>query len=378
MSSRRRDITKTIVDNFGLILVCLLVVGLLGGYMTYTTHVAPETETVTRQLSSWQSSGSYTHNATVRNGTSAFAEGTVLRDRSVYVTHVAPVLTGSFSYTYGVSNDSDLAAETTVVVQYRSVESAGSSDEVVYWQVERELAQERDETLTPDERLSVPFSLNVSDATETVRRIDREHGGTPGQLDVMVVTRVELSGTRNGQEVDTARTYRLPVVPRQNSYRVEDPGRINHGDERTADVTVTPDYGLLRQVGSPVLFLLGVVAAGGLVVARSTGRLSLSDREEEWMAYQSAREEFDDWITVGKIKPVGETVWSVEVDSLEGLVDVAIDTDNRVIEQREGDEFVVFTGDRLFRYQKPPKPETDGEFLWNNNDEAQVDDSVDS
>ncbi|AFK21220.1 hypothetical protein E6P09_17345 (plasmid) [Haloferax mediterranei ATCC 33500] len=374
MSNWQRETTKTIVDNYGLILVCLLVIAALGGYLTYTTHVEPGTDTATRQLSSWQSSGSFSHNATVRNGTSAFVEGTVLQDRSVYLTHVAPLLSGSFTYTYGVSNESNLAVDTTVLVRYRSVESAGSPDELVYWQVKQTLAHGRDESLSPDESMTIPFSLNISDAAETVRRIDREHGGTPGQLDMTVVARVDLSGTRNGQHVDTTRTYLLPIDPSQNSYRVEDADRITHGDERTVDVTVDPDYGLLRQVGSPLLFLFGTVGAGFLVFARSTGQLSLSNREQRWLAYQSTREEFNDWITTGQIDQVGDDVWSVTVDSLEGLVDVAIDTDNRVIEQRGGDEFVVFTGDRLFRYRRPPEPETNGEFFWNR-DEGRTDDS---
>lgn len=101
---------RTVVDNHELLLICLVAIAAVGGYLTYTGHVAPGTDTTTRQVSSWQSSGSFSHNATVRNGTSAFPEGEVLEDRSVYLQRVAPVLDGAFTYTYSASNESDLTA----------------------------------------------------------------------------------------------------------------------------------------------------------------------------------------------------------------------------------------------------------------------------
>lgn len=136
----------------------------------------------------------------------------MLEDRSVYLQQIAPILDGAFTYTYSASNGSDLAAAADVVVQYRSVEST-QNGELVYWEVERPLTQGTVQSLAAGERVTAPFSLNVSRAAETIRRIDLEHGQTSGRLEMGVVSQGTLSGTRNGKSVDTTRTSRLPIIP---------------------------------------------------------------------------------------------------------------------------------------------------------------------
>ncbi|WP_336337431.1 DUF5305 domain-containing protein [Haloarcula brevis] len=350
-----RETRRTVADNYRLLLICLVAVAAVGGYLTYTSHVAPGTETTTRQVSSWQSSGSFTHNATVRNGTAAFREGEVLDERSVYLRQVAPVLDGAFTYTYSASDEGDLTAVADVAVQYRSVEATQNGD-IVYWAVEQSLTRNGVQSLAAGERLTAPFSVNVSRAAETVRRIDSEHGRTAGRLEVAVVSRVELSGTRNGQRVDTTRTYRLPITPSQSSYRVGNSGPVTHSDDRTVETRVERTYGPLWTSGGPVLSFGGLVGAVALVYGRVTGRFGLTETERRWLAYESARAEFDEWITVGRADPVDDDVWATTVDSLVGLVDIAIDTDERIIETENGSELIVYTGDRLYRYRPPPEP----------------------
>ncbi|WP_121302047.1 DUF5305 family protein [Haloarcula quadrata] len=311
---------RTVVDNYELLLICLVAIAAVGGYLTYTGHVAPGTDTTTRQVSSWQSSGSFSHNATVRNGTSAFPEGEVLEDRSVYLQRVAPVLDGAFTYTYSASNESDLTASADVFVQYRSVEST-QNGALVYWEVERPLTQGTVQSLAAGEHMAVPLSLNVSRAAEAVRRIDSEHGQTSGRLKIAVVSQVTLSGTRNGQSVDTARTYRSGP-----------------------SVASAPAWLPWRRYS--------------LVYGRTTDYFTLTDAERRWLVYKSTREEFDEWITVGRDDPVDD-VWTTSVDSLVWLVDIAIDTDERIIESNSDSDFLVYTGDRLFRYDPPPEPRTD-------------------
>ncbi|WP_058993188.1 DUF5305 domain-containing protein [Haloarcula sp. CBA1127] len=352
-----RETRRTVVDNYELLLICLIAIAAVGGYLTYTGHVASGTDTTTRQVSSWQSSGSFSHNATVRNGTSAFPEGEVLEDQPVYLQKVAPVLDGAFTYTYSASNESDLTASADVFVQYRSVEST-QNGELVYWEVKRPLTQGTVQSLAVGERLTVPFSLNVSRAAETVRRIDSEHGQTSGRLEMAVVSQVALSGPRNGQPVDTTRTYRLPIIPSQSSYRVENTGPVTNSGDRTVEAQVEKAYGPIWTLGGPVLLLGSFSAAAALVYGRTTNYLTLTDAERRWLAYKSTREEFDEWITVGRADPVDDDVWTTTVDSLVGLVDVAIDTDERIIESDTDSDFIVYTGDRLFRYEPPPEPET--------------------
>jgi hypothetical protein len=360
MNGGGRTIRRGIADNYVLVVVCVVLVGAIGGYLTYTTHVEPGTTTETREVSSWQSSGAFSHQATVVNGTTAFDEGTVLRNRSVYFRELSPELNGTFAYAYE-AQEGDLTTETTVLLRYRAVESSDDGNGTTYWDVTRPVAQDRTEALGPTERATVPFSTNASAAIEQAQRIDAEHGNTPGQLEIAVIARVDVSGTRNGQQVDTTNTYRLPIVPGESVYRVGDPGVVTASGSQTEQVTVPVEYGLLRRAGGPLVLSLAVGALLGLLYARHTGRLVVSEAERRWADYRTARSEFDDWITSGHLPSDTDEIPTITVDSLEGLVDVAIDTNNRVIENRSGDQYVVFVDDRLYRYEPPSEPTAEGD-----------------
>ncbi|WP_324663594.1 DUF5305 domain-containing protein [Haloarcula sediminis] len=356
MDRGTRRVRTVIADNYALVLGCLLLVGVLGGYLTYATHVERGAVTETRERVSWQSSGEFTHRATVVNGTSAFAEGRVLRNRTTYFRSVTPRLNGSFTYGYGARGGGDLAVDTTLSLVFRSVESADEGAETVYWRVDRTVAESSTQSLRPGERTTVPFSVNVSAADAERQRIDEELGGTPGELQTVLVARTELSGTRDGQEVDTVRTYRLPIESDGSVYRVDDPGPVTDSDNRSEQVRVPATYGSLRTAAGPLLALLSLGGMSGLVYASRTGWLFISAREREWLAYRKTRESFDDWITTGRVPAHDSPSTVVEVDSLEGLVDVAIDTDNRVIEDQTRNACLVLAGDRWYRYDTPVEP----------------------
>ena len=368
MNGGGRTIRRGIAANYVLVVLCVVLIGAVGGYLTYTTHVEPGTTTETREVSSWQSSGAFSHQATVVNGTTAFSEGTVLRNRSVYFREVSPTLDGTFTYAYE-AQEGDLTTETTVLLRYRAVETSDDGNGTTYWEVTRPVAQERTEALGPTERASVPFSTNASAAIDQAQRIDAEHGNTPGQLDIAVIARVDVSGTRNGQRVDTTNTYRLPVVPGESVYRVADPGVVTASGSQTEEVTVPVEYGLLRRAGGPLALSLSVGALLGLLYARHTGRLVVSEAERQWADYRAARSEFDDWITNGRLPSGTGERPAITVETLEGLVDVAIDTNNRVIEHLSGEEYVVFVDDRLYRYEPPADPAADDDRPESDSDE---------
>ncbi|MBV0924103.1 DUF5305 domain-containing protein [Halomicroarcula limicola] len=354
--TRGRRLRATLADNYALALTALLLVAALGGAVTYATHLDGETRTETRQVASWQSSGEFTHQATVVNDTEAFAAGTVLRNRSVYYQRLTPRLNGSFVYTYAASDGGNLTVETTVTLVMRSVEETGEGNETVYWRVERPLNEVRTSSLEPGERAVAPFSVNATAAAAEAARIDGEMGGTPGQTEVAVVARVERSGTRNGRPVEASDASRLAIASGDGVYRVSESGAMTDSGGQTEEIEVPAEYGPLRTAGGPLLLLLGGVGALGLVSARRSGRLTVTDAERRWLAYRSTRREFDDWITTGRVPSEAEGPPVVAVDSLSGLVDVAIDTDERVIEDRRRGACLVLGEGQWYRYDRPAAP----------------------
>jgi hypothetical protein len=145
-------------------------------------------------------------------------------------------------------------------------------------------------------------------------------------------------------------------------YELDDPGQITDGGRQTEQVTVAVPPGPLAAYAGPALLVAGVGAVAVLAAARRRGRLDVAASEREWLAFRGAREEFDDWITTARVPPDDRPDSAITVDSLEGLVDVAIDTDRRVLETADGGTFLVLGDDHTYTYD-PPAPPEDGGIL---------------
>ena len=349
-------IRAAVADNYALVLACLLVLGAAGGYLTYATILDPGTTTESREVASWESRGAFAHQATVVNGTRALETGTVLRNRSTYFRSVTPQLNGSFGYRYVASDGGSLDANTTVSLRFQSVEPDPEGNETVYWEYDRPITQSSTQSLSPGERVTVPFSVDVADSFSEAQEVDEAFGGTPGDVQTVVVVRTELSGTRNGQPVAVTRSYRLPIQPDGSLYRVDDPGIVTQSGGQTERVRVPVEYGPIRTAAGPLLLFLSLGAAGTLVYARRTDRLGVTDRERQWLAYRSTREEFDDWITTARVPDATDDPRVVAVETLSGLIDLAIDTDNRVLEDPDRGACLVLAADCWYRYEIPPEP----------------------
>lgn len=340
-------------DNVELVLAALVVLGLAGAYVTYATHVDPGTTVETREAANWESVGEFAHHATVAEDTAAFEQGTRLRNRSVYFRGVTPTLEGAFTYAYAASDGGDLTANVTTTLVLRSVPRTESSGESEYWRVERPVNRTRASSLGAGEQVRVPFSVNVSGAVTEARAIDEEVGPTPGQVDLFVESTVRLSGTRNGRSVDVTRRYQLPIAVQSGVYRVTDPGRVTNDGSSTERVTVPRTHGPVRRAAGPLLLVLSLAGGAALALADRRDVLAVPPEERSRLAHERTLAEFDDWITTGSVPRTARVGPRIEVDSLEGLVDVAIDTNERVIEDADRGEYVVISEGVSYVYYPP-------------------------
>jgi len=354
MRERRHRLRILLADNWTAIVLAFLAIALLGAYLTYTVHVSPGTVTEERRVASWESTGEFTHRATVRNDTSVYREGTVLQNRSAYFREIAPRLDGSFAYRYTASGGGNLTVTTATVLVFRSVDTS-QGNESEYWRTEEQLSSTVETGVGPGDAVSVPFSVNVSRANQRIETIDAQLGGTPGEKQLLVTTAVRVSGTRNGQPVDRTQRYRLPISTDGSLYRVEDPGQSAESGGRTQRVTVPAEYGRLRSLGGPALLGPGLAGLVGVVAVRRYTP-PVTDAERAWLQYRQRREEFDEWITPGEVPAAAEGPPVVTVDTLSGLVDLAIDTSGRVVEDDSRGACLVLQESQWYRYEIPPKP----------------------
>ena len=115
---------RSVVDSHASVLViALLVLGLLGGWLTYAAYVDPGTRTVERTVSSWSMTGEYNHSATVTEPNPVVEVGTTQSGRPLYLLSTSPVANGTFTFRYGASDGGQLDVD---IVERRVVRSVGT------------------------------------------------------------------------------------------------------------------------------------------------------------------------------------------------------------------------------------------------------------
>lgn len=359
---------RALLDRyFGLLVLVLLLVAALGGYVTYGTYgkTTMRTETTSKTVSQWSSGGQFVHHARVVNGTRVFPEGSILENRSVYYRKIAPVLNGSFVYNYTASESGSLDADVSVDLLVHAVgDSQGDARE--YWRFTDSLGS-TSASLKPGESVRVPFSRNVTEINAEIQHVESQLGQSPGTPETVFRATVRLNGTRNSRPVATNRTYTLPLSIENDVYRLNDSGVVgNHGSQVARRQVSTPvSHGLLERVGAPVVFVVALACLLALAVGRYQHRFELSADERAYLTFRSDRTEFDEWITEATVPKerldAAETL--VETTTLAGLVDLAIDSDRRVIETADHDRYLVLDGDLLYSYEPPSPGDTEDDPL---------------
>lgn len=344
-----------VADNAGVLAIALLVVASLGGVASYTAYADPGTEIEQQQVSNWRSTAAYTHEATVQSETDVFEQGEKLTDQDIYLESITPALNGTLRYSYQASGDGTLAASATLTLVLRSV-----GEDTVFWRDERTLTTEPVASLGPTEELSVPFSLNITQQQRRIEDIEQQLGGTPGETEILVRSQLRLTGQRNGEPVNSTIEHGLSIQTGGGTYSVSSDGPATDSGREIERTVVPASYGPLRSLGAPAVFVLAVIGLAALGVGEITDWTTVTEQERAWLAFQSERQTFEEWITAGTVPPDATTGRVAAVDSLEGLVDVAIDSNRRVIEDESSEMFAVLLDETTYRYDPPSPPAEDG------------------
>lgn len=352
-----------IEDYLGYLLVGALLLTLVGGFLTYHTHVDPGTEVETVEESSWTASAAFSHEATITEETDVFEAGAVHEQRPAYFRQLSPVLNGTFTYHYEATESGTVEAD----IDLRLVTQA-QADGFVYWREEQALDSATHSSLAPGEPLTVPFSVNVSAAQEQIREIEDQLGASPGEPALAVEAIVHWRGEKNGMQYNETSASELGIDVDGAIYRVESDGRFESGDQQFAEQTTTASHGFVRSVLGPLLMLVGIIAGTGLAYGSRTDWFVVDDRTRRLAQYRADREEFDEWISPGTVPVADGDTSRIEVESLAALVDVAIDSNRRVIECKEQDRFVVLVDDWRYYFDAPESDssvpaETTGETI---------------
>lgn len=323
MSTRLR--AKRLVLQQGRLLVILLaVVGILamasGGYV----YATPPTETVTERVDEQTVSTEIRHAAEVSGPTTLYDRGERLVDASAYLFSAAPVVQLTVI---------SVGPPGTDVNQRLTVELSATNNGEVFWS-DRQLLGTRSQEISGGEA-SLSTSLNVSRLSQQVASTRSELGDT-GVLNTQLNLTVSYdTGEYQGQLMVTT-----PIVLTESAYWFDQDLTDEAQHFRTTERTVQsqPDFTLVA--GLEVVGLVALVAAAALYVSR---------RREDLTEVETAlaHERYEEWISAGEV-PTQTDKKFVHINSLEDLVDVAIDSNKRVLHDVELSTYAVVDGDIIY------------------------------
>lgn len=320
--------------------VLLVLAGLVGGGVSFAY---PPTETVTeitdRSVVETESSSF----AVVAGDHEFYREGETLTDEAVYLLEVTPAV--------ALTTTTRAPEGVTVEQRLELVYEASSSSEGVFRE-RRAVVSTTGTVTSQDGVVETGETLQMDEVAATLAAM-REEIGDAGDVTVYLAlkTTYEADGyagtlTDRGRLVVTKDSYRIPTL---SASAVHGPTTTWERPVASKVVEATlPSVGhvVVPHLSGALLLLALVAGVVVVVVRRGRGRI---DPERERARIHRRR--YGEWISAGEL-PSTPIDWSpvVTVESLEALVDFAIDSETRVIYDESQGCYAVITAGVTYAY----------------------------
>jgi hypothetical protein len=350
---------RAFVDKwFSIAVVALLLLSAVTGWWAYQVNAVPDTETEERLVEQWSETTGYNHSAEIVNESIPFDVGQRVTNRPIYYFNLSKELDGEYRYSYSADAGSvSVVTETFLLV--RAGELTDQRVNRTYWRVSRPLNSVETADLSPGAEHVASFTVDIRYVLETINTVQQQVGATEGLVDVRVRSITQIEGQVEGSAVDRTYESDLAMVVNPATFRVATQSVVDERHQSFESATVVVPPGPLEQYGSIGLFALGVALLLGLVAARFGGYTELSEDEREVLEIERHREQYSEWITTGTFPSERDYDQTILVDDLEGLIDIAIDTNKRVIEDPQLGVSTVLDDDYIYLYVRPDSPASD-------------------
>lgn len=306
----------------GFALLGTLLVGLAGW-----EYANPPTTEVTDQTNQQTIQSELRTSANATGDTSLYEPGTKLVDEPVYLLSAAPSLT--LTQRTDVPQGQRVRVEQDILIRYQT-----SHDGTVFWVESHVLAREKTTTSTGE--VVTQTSVDIRDVQSRLDEI-RAEVGQAGTVRAQLVVTLSYETSRYTGELSET----IPVQLADSWYTIEGSSlKQTHGATVTRRVPIPTRSPLAYAIPGGIGVILLVVAVG---IAISYRR----EFDQRRLEQQLQELRYAEWISTGSVSDSFEKT-TVTIDSLEDLVDVAIDTDNRVIHDESRDVYVVIDDSTIY------------------------------
>lgn len=340
---------------FTYILLSLVIVSIVSLGWAYEINFNPEIEQQEELVGLWSESTEMEHSAKIKKDSMPFEKGTTVKNRPIYYTTLSENLNGQYTYKYS-SNKGSVDINTDVYMELKGVEIRDQQVVETYWNVVKPLSSKKSTDIKPGEKHTVNFDINVPSTQKKLNKIQEQLNSTKGALNITVVSVSKIEGQVNGNSVNNKYTTNMSIVADEDTYEVVSVNNLDREHRITEKQSVVSDPPLVQSILSLLIGGISVTTTIGFVLMKRLGYIRLSDQEREKMEIYRSREQFSEWITSGEFPSDSEYEQTVLVNDLEGLVDVAIDTNKRVIEDDQLEVSTVLDDNYVYIYIHPGSP----------------------
>jgi hypothetical protein len=322
----------------------------------------PRTETEVVPNRVFSINASIIDSAVVQEDSERYEDDRVLRRYPAYFKQYTPDLTLSITTQSTPNVTVDIRKE---LISQREVTRGG---ELVY--VNNRTLIERNHFSVTDGRTAWERTFNVEDEIENPRdRVDEDFSSGEVSFDRNFILNVyyktdPVNGTRYSgllQIPETPGSASFEINTADEVYWVSGKQSVNETvwNNRTETVTLPPTDGVSEPAESerpePDLQLVGILTMLGLA-AFAIGAViatKVPDIDEAELRAEAEHEEYSEWISEGELVLDANNEY-VYVSSIEDLVNVAIDTDKRVIHDSDLSVYTVTDGEVIYYYTAEP------------------------
>ena len=331
MSAANR--VRRLVATWGHVLAAvLLLVSLVAFAGAWSAYSDPVVTTVTEEQNPQSFSTELNTSAVVTGNTTLYDAGERLVNKPVYLFSASPELTLSV-----VTSAPDGTAVTQRLVLHLQASRAGE----VFWEREQLLAFGDGEARNGE--LVSETTINMSEARREISTVQSAIGDV-GTFSSQLRLTVSYESDRYAGDLESA----SPVVIAGAGYWLANDMSTSrsHSETVTRRVTRPPDVSTYG--GFVLLGLLALGGAGAVFYLRTRG-FDVTALETEL-----AHERYEEWISEGEF-PTDSSKRYVRINTLEDLVDIAIDSNKRVVHDEEIAAYGMVDGDLVYYYTADPR-----------------------
>jgi hypothetical protein len=289
--------------------------------------------------------GSYTYSVPVTNENPLYEIGTRLEmGKPAYFLVASPTTDMSFTYRLEPADSAEISGKLkTMIVATGKGMSEG--EEKIFWQKELPLKLEEGDNNWKGVTVTRKFSIDVPKVKSMVKNV-QEQLNYSKDADIEIVNRVNYQGKVNGENIYGTKDFAIPLLISSSYYQL--PEKLDFSEDTNITRKVnSKSYPPLSTIFVPLaISLLSLVLASSILI--STRMKKVEPEYKEKQEKERRRSPFKEFISRGTLPKESNSIMKIEISSLQELIDVAVDTNLRVIFDEEVNTYFILQSGAMY------------------------------